>query len=68
MLQFSFRHLKFILIISQELQSEANALKPQQEEVLNLSNTVLMFLRECSASSASILKEKLDGLNDSYKR
>lgn len=52
----------------QELQSEVNALKPQYEEVLNLSNTVLMFLRECSTSSATILKEKLDQLGESYKR
>ncbi|XP_074030429.1 muscle-specific protein 300 kDa isoform X10 [Leptinotarsa decemlineata] len=52
----------------EELQSETTSLKSHQEEVVQLSNTVLIFLRECSASSATALSEKLDQLNRTYER
>ncbi|CAH1990098.1 unnamed protein product, partial [Acanthoscelides obtectus] len=52
----------------EELQSEANSLKASQNEVNQLSNTVLMFLRECSNTSATALSDKLELLNKSYER
>ncbi|KAK9711342.1 hypothetical protein QE152_g25509 [Popillia japonica] len=50
------------------LQSEADSLKQYQEEVLHLSNSVLLFLRECSATSADALSEKLRQLSENYER
>lgn len=52
----------------QILQSEADSLKQYQEEVLHLSNSVLLFLRECSATSADALSEKLRQLSENYER
>ncbi|KAG5889989.1 hypothetical protein JTB14_035905 [Gonioctena quinquepunctata] len=52
----------------EELQSEADSLKTHQEEVVRLSKTVLIFLKECSSSSATALSEKLEQLNNTYER
>ncbi|KAJ8984006.1 hypothetical protein NQ317_006860, partial [Molorchus minor] len=51
-----------------ELQSEAELLKSHQQEVNELSSTVLMFLRECSTTSATALSDKLEQLNSTYER
>lgn len=51
-----------------ELQSEAESLKNKRDEVKDLSKSVLSFLGDCSATSASALKDKLNQLEQSYER
>nr|XP_022915902.1 nesprin-1 isoform X7 [Onthophagus taurus] len=50
------------------LQSEADSINPYQEEVTQLSKTVLLFLGECSSTSADALSAKLKQLSDNYER
>ncbi|XP_044734627.1 nesprin-1 [Chrysoperla carnea] len=50
------------------LLAETESLKPQYDEVVALSGTILVFLRECSESSATTLSAKLQQLQDQYTR
>ncbi|XP_064211053.1 muscle-specific protein 300 kDa isoform X18 [Tribolium castaneum] len=51
-----------------ELQSEAESLKKFRDEVFELSENVLLFLKECSQTSATALNEKLKQLRETYQR
>ena len=57
-----------MVVVSQELQSEAESLEKFKDEVLELSENVLLFLKECSNTSATALSEKLKQLQQSYQR
>jgi hypothetical protein len=50
----------------QELNKEAEGLRPRLEEVNDLSRTVLAFLTASSEPAAEALKAKLGSLTDTY--
>lgn len=54
--------------VLQGLLEESEALNPQYEQVVELSTSILGFLRECSQPSATALGGKLDQLKEVYAR
>ncbi|XP_017768073.1 PREDICTED: nesprin-1 [Nicrophorus vespilloides] len=52
----------------EELLSEANSLKPLLEEILQQSSPVLLYLEECSKTSAKALSEHLKNLGGHHQR
>ncbi|VEN54046.1 unnamed protein product, partial [Callosobruchus maculatus] len=62
------KHLDYVVRNKEHVISTQNTIESNQNEVNQLSNTVLMFLRECSNTSAIALSDKLEQLNKSYER
>ncbi|XP_060527804.1 muscle-specific protein 300 kDa isoform X12 [Cylas formicarius] len=52
----------------EDLQSEARTLEARATEVIDLSSSVLLFLSECSPPSAASLTNKLQQLDELYKK
>lgn len=65
---FSFSYWRQLFWLLQELLFEVESLGPHHEKILELSSTVLVFLRECSAHSADALSTRLENLSQTYER